>query len=214
MKLRSVFARCRKTLAPGAVHLGLSRLRQHVILAGASRTAGDKLTRLVFGAIATSPVGCGKDNVNYLREFGDCRPQRIHGRSRRTSAAHPVRGIQGPICEDGRRPRIATFLSVHRGRILPACGGYSQVRGQCLRSHHGCGRVCTDGCVPEIIWHRTQLSGEREGCPPSCIDVAAVPLLDREKQYARTRATRQLRTGFQAVVLPVERAARSHDVES
>ena len=37
--------------------------------------------------------------------------------------------------------------------------------------------------------------------------------LIENEQHARTGAARRLRTGFQAVVLPVERAAGSHDIE-
>ena len=71
-------------------------------------------------------------------------------------------------------------------------------------TRHGRGADRDLRCLAEFFRRQGRLPSEHQRRASGGADFAAVPVLDREQRQSRTRGSRCLRTGFQAVVLPLE----------
>ena len=170
------------------------------------------------GAIRNFPSpDVEKDNVNYLagvREIG-VRSEYTDGRDMPRLLIRSVE-FEGPFYETWPPPSHRNiFVDFDRKSDLPA---YARkiIRDFATRAYRRPITAAEESALmavlPEIIRRGTATFEE------SVKDALQVVLtspqflfLVENSKYARTRAAGQLRTGFQAVVLPVERAAGSHD---
>ena len=203
------------------VHLGLRRdCGSSLAPVGAPQTvAGEKLTRFVFeGAIRNFPSPeVEKDNVNYLagvREIG-VRSEYTDGRDMPRLLIRSVE-FEGPFYESWPPPSHRNiFVDFDRKNDLPA---YARkiVHSFATRAYRRPVTAAEEASLMAVYQKSsaagTRLSGEREGRAAGGADVAAVPVPGGEQQDAGAGAARQLRAGFQALVLPVERTAGSQDV--
>ena len=200
------------------VHLGLRRdCGSTFAPVGAPQTVtSEKLTRFVFeGAIATFPApDVEKDNVNYLagvREIG-VRSEYTDGRDMPRLLIRSVE-FEGPYYDAWPPPAHQNiFVDSDRKNDPPA---YAR---KVIRDFRHPRVPPPDHCPrKKRPWWRsisksssggTRLSRQREGRAAGGADLAAVPVPDREQHDAGARAARRLRTGVEAVVLPLERPAR------
>ena len=202
------------------VHLGLRRdCGSTLSPVGAPQTvASDKLTRFVFeGAIRNFPSpDVEKDNVNYLagiREIG-VRSEYTDGRDMPRLLIRSVE-FEGPFYETWPPPSHRNiFIDSARKNDLPV---YAReiIRNFATRAYR---RPITPRKKPHCWRSSRNHSPAGRNFQESVKDALQVVLtspqflfLIEKSSTPEAGAARQLRTGVQAVVLPVERAAGSHD---
>ena len=205
-----------KRLPRLGVHLGLRRdCGSTFARVGVPQTVGsDKLTRFIFeGAIRNFPSpDVEKDNVNYLAGIREIavRSEFTDGRDMPRLLIKSVE-FEGPFYETWPPPSHRNiFINSSRKDDLPA---YARqiIRVFATRAYRRPITTAEESSLMAVFQKSSAAGSSFQDSVKDALhvssDLPAVLVLDRKEQHFGPGATRRARTGFKAVVLPVERSA-------
>ena len=205
------------------VHLGFRRdCGSTLAPVGATQTvSSEKLSRYVFeGSIRNFPnPDVEKDNVNYLagvREIG-VRSEYTDGRDMPRLLIRSVE-FEGPFHETWPPPSHRNIFLDSDRKDDPAAYGQKIIREFATRAFRRPITIQEENTLMAVFKNSRERGASFQKSVKDALqvvaDLAAVPVPDREQPHARSRTARRLRTGVEAVLLPVERPAGRDDPEA